>query len=639
MLAGLAGTGHSDRLPGGLLSLARRLVLVACAALVACGGWPDAPRPIVHGEGFFDAPFPDDRRLKEGHPDLSAFPFAGELEIIADYAAESSKLDGYGTQSPIFVRFDEPLDLGLLPEPAESTWLGSNLMLVDIDPTSPERGRRVPVTWDFQADETRWQPDNFLAVAPVWGRPLRAATTYALVFGRAVVRPPDGFEAVWTPGHPDHTTYQPLHELLFEWRIDTDDIGYAVVFTTQDPTSELARIVYRTRSAMDAPTLPAEVEPWYAGDGYLGYTGKLRVPWWQHGEAPYTFNGGDFLFEDDGWPVLSHLDEATFGLAVPRSDMPLDGFPLVVFIHGTGSSWASFFDGTANDVAAPLAQAGIASISISLPFHGDRSVGNGGEALMSFNVLNATAGRTNMRQAATEAVWLTDMFIRAPQSTVGRGREIRFDPSRVAYMGHSHGAVLGSIALPYFHPEVRGVVLSGAGGGVSLSAVGRDAGDIDIQALLEQAVGLDSDEVLDTHHPVIGLLQLLAETTDPLNYAPHWHHIEPSWAATPRSVLMFEGDSDIYTPPDAIEALAGAARVPVLDELVRATGALSLPGVEVQDSPAELNAKAWDDTAVTAGLLQYEGAGHFVIFEDQGARDAYVGFLETALSTTPRIER
>jgi len=615
------------------------LLLVALGGLAACSRWPDAPRPIVHGDTFFDAPFSDDRRLREGRPDLSDFPHVAELDIISDYAAEASKLDGFGTQSPIYVRFDRPLDTGLLPEPAASRQVGSNLLLVDIDPDSPERGRRFPVTWDFQEDATRWQPDNLLAVAPVWGRPLRAATTYALVFGRGAVSPPEGFADVWTPGHPDHPVYEPLHELLFEWRVDTEDIGYAVIFTTQDPTADIARIVHRTRNAMDAPSLPAEVEPWYAGDGYLGYTGKLRVPWWQHGEAPYTFNGGAFLFEDDGWPVLSHMDEATFGLAVPREDMPEDGWPLVVFIHGTGSSWASFFDGTANDIASPLAQAGIASISISLPFHGDRSVGNGGEALMSFNVLNPTAGRTNMRQAATEAVWLTDMFIRAPQSTVGREREIRFDPDRVAYMGHSHGAVMGSIALPYFHPDLKGVVLSGAGGGLSLSAVGRDAGDVDIQALLEQAVGLDPGEELDTHHPVIGLLQLLGETTDPLNFAPYWHHTEPSWTATPRSVLMFEGDSDVYTPPDAIEALAGAARMPVLDELVRATGALALPTVKVEDSPASLNSEAWDGSSVTAGLLQYEDAGHFVIFQDTGARDAYVHFLDTALSDVPEIRR
>ena len=624
--------------PSRAFLLSNACIGVGCIG-IGCSPWPDAPRPIVHGKNFFDAPFPDDRRLQEGHPDLSAFPFVDELDIIADYTAEASKLDGFGTQSPIYLRFDRPLPLDQLPDPAESCTPGSPLMLVDIDPSSPARGQRIPISWDFQADATRWQPDNLLAVAPVWGRPLRAGTTYALVFSRHLVSPPSGFEEVWTPGNRDHPVYEPLHELLFEWRMDTEEVGYAVIFTTQNPTTDIARIVHRTRTTMDAPTLPPEVEPWYTGPHYLGYTGRIRVPWWQHGQAPYTFDGGAFLFEEDGWPVLSHMDEVTFGLAVPREEMPEAGWPLVVFIHGTGSSWASFFDGTTNDVADPLAQAGIASISISLPFHGDRSLGDGGEALMSFNVLNPTAGRTNMRQAATEAIWLTDMFVRAPQSTIGRGRELRFDPSRVAYMGHSHGAVLGSIALPYLHPDVGAVALSGAGGGVSLSAVGRDAGDIDIQQLLEQAIGLASGEELDTHHPVIGLVQLLGETTDPLNYAPYWHHTEPPWSAVPRSVLMFEGDSDIYTPPDAIEALAGAARMPVLDELVRATGALALPDVRVQESPVQYNAPAWDGTSVTAGLLQYEDAGHFVIFEDADARDSYVHFLHSALSVDPEISR
>ena len=132
--------------------------------------------------------------------------------------------------------------------------------------------------------------------------------------------------------------------------------------------------------------------------------------------------------------------------------------------------WWSFADGTSNDVAAPLAEAGIAVASISLPFHGERSVG-GSETLMSFNVLNPTAGRTNLRQAAAEAVWLNDMFLDETRTTTTLGgTEIRFDPTRVAYK-YPHGAVMGSIAMAYFDPRLRGVVLSGAGGGLSLSVV------------------------------------------------------------------------------------------------------------------------------------------------------------------------
>ena len=613
--------------------------LPAAVYLSACSPWPDAPQPLVDGPGFFDRPFPDDRRLVAGAVDLSDFPRQDEVPLLTQYADEATRLDGFGINSPLYVRFDRPLNTDLLPTPEASCQPGSMVFLVDVDPTSPERGRRIPIAFDFQADETRWQPENLLAIAPVWGRPLRSSTRYALVFSRYMVAPPDGFEAVWEPGNVDHRLYQPLHELLFEWGMSTEEVGYAVTFTTQDATAELATIVARSRTGLDTPEFPAEVEPWYVGEGYTAYAGWTRVPWWQHGEAPYVSSGGAFLFDDSGVPLLSHLDPIILGLSVPHGEMPEDGWPIVVFVHGTGSGWWSFADGTTNDIAAPLARAGIAVASISLPFHGERTDG-GGAALMSFNVLNPTAGRTNLRQAASEAVWLTDLFIDTPRSTTATtGEVIRFDPDRVAYMGHSHGAVMGSIATAFFAPEVRAVVLSGAGGGLALSAVERDAGDIDLQGLLDQTVGLDPDEVLDTFHPIVGLLQLLGDTTDPLTYAPHWHHTAPRWDATPHPVLMFEGDEDVYTPPSAIDALAGAGRVPILDHTVRATGALALPSTAVHATPTTNNRTAWDGTAVSSGLMQYEGGGHFVIFDTVSARDAYVHFLRTAFDSAPELRR
>ena len=606
---------------------------------VGCRPWPDAPRPIVAGPGFFDRPFPDDRRLVVGSPDLSDFPRIDELPLLADYAAEASVLRGFGTSSPLYLRFDGPLDRSLLPDPIDSCREGSPLFLVDIDPSSPQRGQRVPIAWDLQETETRWQPAQLFSAAPVWGRPLRPNTRYAWVFSRHLVAPPEGFSEVWSPGSVDHRVYEPLHELLFEWRIPVEEVGYAVVFTTQDTTSELAHIVDRSRFGLDEPDFPEVIEPWYAGDGYTAYAGRTRVPWWQHGEAPYVTDGGAFLLDESDRPTLSHLDPIILGLSIPDGPMPAEGWPVVAFVHGTGSGWWSFADGTANDVAAPLARAGIAVASISLPFHGERSVG-GGEALLSFNVLNPTAGRTNLRQAASEAVWLTDLFARTAQSTVTTaGDTVRFDADRVAYMGHSHGAVMGSIAIPYFSSSVRAVVLSGAGGGLSLSAVGRDAGDVDIQGILEQTVGLDEDEELDTFHPIIGLLQLMGETTDPLSYARYWFHHQPDWPSAPRSVLMFEGTEDIYTPPDAIEALAGAARVPILDGAVRRTGALALPSTPTGATPASANVVGgWGD-AITSGLLQFDGGGHFVIFDNPTATDAYVHFLETALEGSPTIHR
>ena len=43
------------------------------------------------------------------------------------------------------------------------------------------------------------------------------------------------------------------------------------------------------------------------------------------------------------------------------------------------------------------------------------------------------------------------------------------DPNNVVYVGHSHGGEVGAIALPFIGKYVQSVVLSGAGGGLSVT--------------------------------------------------------------------------------------------------------------------------------------------------------------------------
>ena len=131
----------------------------------------------------------------------------------------------------------------------------------------------------------------------------------------------------------------------------------------------------------------------------------------------------------------------------------------------------------------------------------------------------------------------------------------------------------------------------------------------------------------------------MGDTTDPLSYAPHWSHRAPRWPSGPRSVLMFEGTADVYTPPDAIEALAAAGRVPLLDQAYRQTGALALPDTPVHATPTAANTTAYDGTRVSSGLMQVDGGGHFVIFDTPEATEAYVHFLRTAFDGTPELTR
>ena len=251
--------------------------------------------------------------------------------------------------------------------------------------------------------------------------------------------------------------------------------------------------------------------------------------------AAYVAVGGDFTF-DDGAPVLQGWEHVGFSLTVPKdtADMPTDGYPTVIYSHGTGGDLTSFCDEKDGmEVAGMLAKAGIAGFGISLPFHGDRNTG-GDPAILSFNYFNPEAGRTNFRAAALDQVFLAAALSAESRSFWSEaGLDVHLDPDRVAYMGHSHGGEIGALAVPHFRDAVDGVVLSGTGGGLSVTLTSRDAGDFDIQGILVNTFELTEDEFTETH-PLVGMVQLLSEVTDPINAGPYWHRNAPPFESRPQ---------------------------------------------------------------------------------------------------------
>ena len=616
-----------------------RRPLALLGLLTACSPtWPGGPLVMTDGDGFFDRPWPSDTRTVGGHPDLDGFPQQGDIPLVDSMIAEAEALTGFGLASPLYLRFTEPVDPARLPSPAESLDPENGLFLVDVDPTSPERGRRIPLTWDLQSAATTWQPEDLLALQPVWGLPLQSSTTYALVLTRHgfdPVRLEDGddFDAVFDPRHPRFAEFSDLSEVLLELGVTTEAIAFASVFTTQDAVGDMARIVERMDAELPLVSLEPTLRYWWGNDRYQAYSGHVRVPIWQRGEAPYTSEGGAFVIDDRGWPTLVTLERVQFTLTVPRDQQPpAAGWPVVLYSHGTGGSRASFANSSSDmEVASVLAARGIAGIGISLPFHGDRYLG-GNESILSFNYLNPESGRTAFRQAALEQIWLSRVLTEQTATLAGpNGFEATLDPDRVAYMGHSHGAEIGVIAAPYFGERVRGVVLSGAGGGLSVSIVEREAEDFDIQGLLTTALGFGPDEALDVHHPVVGLVQFVADATDPLHYAPLWHRQGPSPEAAPQNVLLIHGLLDIHTPPATVGALAAAAHTPILAPIGETWLAQEFVDPGDQQAPAQANLTAWDGSVVTGGVLQYPEQDHFAIFQDPDAARAYGDFIEAAL--------
>jgi predicted esterase len=624
--------------------MARLLTLALLGpALLGC---TEADGPEVfyepNGDGMFDSPWPSDTRLDpDGTPDLSAFPNPSDSDLIQDYLQVADVHVGFGNNTPVYFRLRGPVDTDLLPSPAASVETGSSLVFLDVDPHSPFFGERFPVVWDFQEGETKHQPANLLAVLPLWGFPLRPVTTYAALLTTDLAARNETFAEVWDDEHEDHALYVDLEEALFLQGLSKEDVAVATVFTTGDPVEEMARVVRFLENNVEPAILDQQVRKIDETLHFKLYEGHYPGPVFQHGSRPYATEGGGLLFREDGMPLIHSWDEMRLALSTPKdlSAAPASGWPVVIYQHGTGGDYRSFAGGaSAMEPAAQFAHADMVGIGIDQPLHGTRG-GQGGEVdFLFFNIFNPDAGRTNFRQAGLDAVYLAQSLRLGATFETSHGTEIPIDPDRIFFMGHSQGAISGAVALPWLSAHVDAAVISSAGGGLAITIVERKD-PIDFAGLIAEVLDFDGDEDVNEFHPVVALIQWLVEVTDPMNYAPYWYSEQGGWADhKPLSVVCFSGLEDIMTPYRTAEAMAAAARMPLLAPGVTSPDSLTLRGLPPQEGPLATNVPAFDGQ-VTAALTQWDGASHWVIFEDRNAARIYREFLRTAAEGEPTINR
>lgn len=606
------------------------LLLVGCSGFTSTGALP-----MVSGPGFFDRPFPSAERMVDGRPDLSDFPGQDDYPIIAAYTATADQLDGFGTNAPLYVRFEEPVDTALLPSPEESVLPESPVLLLDVDRDSPTRGEAVPLDFEWVEGATQWQPGNLLAIAPVWGFPLRPGTEYALVLRAPIAR--KGAQGdVWGVG--GDAAYAATEETLLALGIDPVTVSLAVPFPTQDPLAEMRRIADTIHGGLGMVPLAQELEYAFSRDEYDLWVGWVTLPIWQHGERPYREEGGEFRFDEDGTPVLAGWERVRFALSVPTGmEMPEGGWPTVLYSHGTGGDYLTFCNsGSSDEEATVMARQGIAVIGVSQPLHGDRATPDTSPEYDSFNYTNPDAGRSNFRQGALDQVFLARLLTREAAEFDAGGETVRLDPARVAFFGHSQGGLVGAMAAPFFSRDLVAAGFSGTGGGLSMTVQLRKD-PLDIEALLVAMLDFEDEEVLTTSHPIVALIQTLSEATDPLNYAPWWFAEDPGLDARPIPILLTEGLKDEYTPSVTTEALAAAGRVPIVGDAATDPKAMELRRLETTALPTRDNARDWNAARITAGLGQFPDDGHFAIYDNQSAKVLYRDFFVTALDGEPAL--
>lgn len=621
---------------------------------------------FARADGFYASPFPcESRRGPDGRVDLTGFPNPQGVPFVTNLIEIVERdADGFALTAGIFFQVEGALDAASLPDLQGSVAPGAAVYLADVDPASPERGRRVPVEVQFAPDGGPHGAENLLSLLPLQGVPLREDTLYAAVATTGVrdaagrpLAPAPAVEALQAGEQPAG-----LGDAAFAaYRAALDsldsDLAALAVFRTGRPRAAL--LAARARAIASPPRPDAPFAPAERFDDFCVFTTTLPMPVFQTGTPPFRGGGGGWSFGEDGAPLPQGQETANVVVTLPRRPMPAEGFPVVVFVRTGGGGDRPLVDRGVRAVdggpaiapgtgpALEFARAGYAGISVDGPHGGRRNITGGDEQFLMFDITRPVAMRDNFRQSALEIALLAhalDDLRVDPEGCPEVGTdEARFDPASVVLMGHSMGATIAPVAAA-IEPRYRALILSGAGGSWIENIVHKRR-PLPTRPLAETILRYGRRE-LHTHDPALSLLQWAGEAADPPIYAPLVVGADP-----PRHVLMLQGIADTYILPPIANALSLSLGLdlagPALDADHPVAGAytplaevLDLVGRRAIDLPAAGN-RDTPTGPVTAVVTQHleDGVedGHEVVFQTEPPKRQYYHFLQSLLGGTPEV--
>ncbi len=631
--------------------------VIALASTACTPAWVDRPTKARFQPGsdaFWDLPFPSDLRAQDdGSYGFRKWPGDWDSELVAMWlrAGDARVKDGWGLTSGVFLQTTGPIDAATLPgTPEASVAADASVFLVDVDAASPERGRRIPLEVTFLKDGDPYAEPNLIAATMVPGFVRRERTRYALVVTDGVKdtagEPLGATDAFHAALHEDGGAYAFLKD---EPGIDAAHVVDAAVFTTFDPSASLVKLAAWT----EARPQPVLVEPWTVldeGESFTLLAARFEVPVVQNGNRPYTNLGEGIIQWDGDAPVVQSTQRVRVSLAVPKTTAPGAGFPVTMYLHGSGGEYREGVDrgplpeeapgseeGDGPPLTGPaewLARRGIAVLSYDFPLHGDRSDPADTTGQLLYNVTgNVEATLDNYTVSSMELLLLSRLatVMTVPAGLIGDD-EIAFDPARITAFGHSMGQTLG-LRWATVDPRVQAIVLSGAGGGLVEVAMEAHS-PYELKSVLEALLGFKDGVELHVQHPLLHAFQNVYDLVDPVSFAPHLVE-RPHAGKAPVPTFMGAGYRDGYFSPRAQAKLAGALGVPMAGDAVEpyVASVLELLGRAPVDFPVK-----HDLHGVTAAVVPYEGPfenGHFVLFDHEAGRYQYTCFLQSNGAVIP----
>ncbi|MFT3769562.1 MAG: hypothetical protein QM820_29350 [Minicystis sp.] len=642
---------------------------------------------------FYDFPYPSDLRLtKNGTPDLTGLPYPTFLKTIAPLQAAAMQHPGFPVVPVAYFRFTAPIP-ALDASKVIAADKASPILLVDVNPASSERGALTPVVATTPPVDG-WITDNMLAVAPRPGFVLHPKRAYAFVVmkslgdadGKPLASPAalNLLEAGKTPegekGAAAVTLYKPLWDTLKTVGVDASEVAAATVFTTGDVVEETAALsdALTAKYSVTIQDLKVDPDDGAAHPRYCELVGKVTYPQFQKGKPPFDTEGL-FDFSDGGLPAKQRDEDAPLTITIPKGEMPAEGFPLVLYFHGSGGlssavadrgTWAPQPDPTQcpggtqdewNGVlgcnkkgegpAHVLAPFGLAMAASALPVNPQRLPNAGETAYLNLN--NLSAMRDTFRQGVIEQRLLLDALTSLkidPQLIQACGgislppgaTAYKFDAKNVLAQGQSMGGMYTNL-ISAVEPRIRAALPTGAGGYWSHFIL--------ITPLIPDAAGKVGTVLLGTQakltflHPGLHLFETAAEAVDPMVSMPRLAR-RPLPNHPVRPIYEPVGKGDSYFPTETYDAMALAYGHKEAGEIVWSTmqEALKLAGQDglvaypVKD---ELTSEA--GAKYTGVVVQYEGDGvynpHAIYSQLDAVKYQYgcffSSFLKTGSATVP----
>jgi hypothetical protein len=528
--------------------------------------------------GFMSMPWPGDtRRQTDGSLDLTGFPGRSVSPLFDQLLAKGGVVTtGFGTNSAVYMQTTGALNPSSLPSAEQSVTRRSNVMLLDLDsPHAPP----VPLLTNYKGPATRLRPANLIALLPYPGHPLLEDHRYVAVAfdglvdtnGRELAPSPllKALNGPPAPGVTPRTWSQlreerdmTIHAVRARTRWHPSEVVAFTVFTTQRITRELRAIAAGIKALPTPVPANRTTGDCTAGATQAVATGDLELPEWRAGPFPFAASGGQIVIGPDGRAIRQGSEPARFEMAWPCAPTPRDGWPILLYMNGTGAGPNALFVSELRAFGVPLPYV---VLSIAPLYSADRFPPGGFPGLcesrfnpactelLYFNFLNPVAGRTNQLAQAADVLYLERIaqgIKFAPGEGVA-GVAPRIDRDTVVIAGHSQGAITLPETLAA-DPSIKAAFESSGGAGLYHTLVHRG----DVRPIVDAGLQAPTGEI-DMFHPAIQAIQTLAEIGDPANYARFVHaHLD-----------VYAGYIDSCTPIETNIHLANALGIPIANPI------------------------------------------------------------------------